>query len=117
MFAVVCGILTVVSLVYWFVASATDVDYFNYGKKEKERRLKRASKLLWIFISLSIFGALGRVFTPTTSEALVIFGVGESVEYLQNNKDATQIPDKALQALNKYLDGVIDDKNHTDNEE
>lgn len=115
--AVVCGILTVASLIYWFVVSTTNEDCFDDEENGKERHLKRASKLLWIFVPLFTFGVLGRVFTPTTSEALVIFGVGESVEYLQSNKDAVQIPDKALQALNKYLDEVIDDKNHTDNEE
>lgn len=63
-------------------------------------------------ISTIVFaiGLIGRTFTPTTSEALVIYGVGESVEYLQHNKDAVQIPDKALQALNKYLDEAIEDK-------
>ncbi len=109
--AIVAGLLTVVFLIYWFVISVTDAEYIDDEEEGKEIHLKRASKLLWIFTPLFIFGILGRLFTPTTSEALVIFGVGESVEYLQSNKDAVQIPDKALQALNKYLDEKIDDKN------
>jgi len=115
--AIVAGILTVASLIYWFAISITGAEYIDDEEEGKERHLKRASKMLCTFAILFGFGLLGRIFTPTTSEALVIFGVGESVEYLQNNKNAVQIPDKALQALNKYLDEVIDDKNHTDNEE
>lgn len=114
--AIVAGILTVASLIYWFAISVTGAEYIDDEEEGKEIHLKRASKMMCIFAILFSFGLLGRIFTPTTSEALVIFGVGESVEYLQSNKDAVQIPDKALQALNKYLDEVIDDKNHTDNE-
>lgn len=108
--AIVCGILAVAALIYWFAISITGAEYFDDEEEDKETHLKRALKLIRIFTVLFTFGLLGRVFTPTTSEALVIFGVGESVEYLQNNKNAVQIPDKALQALNKYLDETIGDE-------
>lgn len=97
-------ILAAAALIFWVVVYLTDPEYMPDGEESKRRFLKIGSKTLCISTIVFAIGLIGRTFTPTTSEALVIYGVGESVDYLQNNKDAVQIPDKALQALNKYLD-------------
>lgn len=97
-------ILAAAALIFWLVIHLTDPEYMPDGEEGKRRFLKIGSKTLCISTIVFAIGLIGRTFTPTTSEALVIYGVGESVEYLQHNKDAVQIPDKALQALNKYLD-------------
>lgn len=97
-------ILAAAALVFWVIVYLSDPIYMPDGEESKRRFLKIGSKTLCISTIVFAIGLIGRTFTPTTSEALVIYGVGESVEYLQNNKDAVQIPDKALQALNKYLD-------------
>ena len=101
---VVGGILAVAALIFWVIVYLSDPEYMPDGEESKRRFLKIGSKTLCISTIVFAIGLIGRTFTPTTSEALVIYGVGESVEYLQNNKDAVQISDKALQALNKYLD-------------
>lgn len=107
---IVSGILAMAALIFLLVIYLSDPDYMTDGEEGKKRYLKSGSKALCISTIVFVIGLVGRTFTPTTSEALLIYGVGESVEYLQNNKDAVQIPDKALQALNKYLDEVIEDK-------
>lgn len=106
-------ILAAAALIFWIVVSLTDPEYMPDGEESKRRFLKIGSKTLCISTIVFAIGLIGRTFTPTTSEALIIYGVGESVEYLQNNKDAVQIPDKALQALNKYLDEAIGDKENS----
>lgn len=98
------GILAIAALIFWFVVYLSDPEYMTGKEEGKERYLRLGSKTLWIFTTVFVIGLIGRTFIPTTSEALLIYGVGESVEYLQHNKDAVQIPDKALQALNRYLD-------------
>lgn len=100
-------ILAAAALIFWIVVYLTDPEYMPDGEESKRRFLKIGSKTLCISTIVFAIGLIGRTFTPTTSEALVIYGVGESVDYLQNNKDAVQIPDKALQALNKYLDDEL----------
>lgn len=97
-------ILAAAALIFWIVIYLSDPAYMPDGEESKRRFLKIGSKTLCISTIVFAIGLIGRTFTPTTSEALIIYGVGESVDYLQNNKDAVQIPDKALQALNKYLD-------------
>lgn len=106
----ISGILAAAALIFWFVIYLSDPEYMTDEEEGKKRYLKFESKTLCISTIVFVIGLIGRTFTPTTSEALIIYGVGESVEYLQNNKDAIQIPDKALQALNKYLDEAIEDK-------
>lgn len=101
---IVSGILAGAALIFWVIVYLSDPEYMPDGEESKRSFLKIGSKTLCISTIVFTIGLIGRTFTPTTSEALVIYGVGESVEYLQNNKDAVQIPDKALQALNKYLD-------------
>lgn len=110
---IVSGVLTIATLIFWFIVYISDPDYITDEEEGKERYLKFGSKILCISTIVFIIGLIGRTFIPTTSEALLIYGVGESVEYLQNNKDAVQIPDKALQALNKYLDEVIEDEENS----
>lgn len=107
---IISGILAAAALIFWFVIYLSDPEYMTNEEEGKKRYFKFGSKILCISTIVFIIGLIGRTFTPTTSEALIIYGVGESVEYLQNNKDAIQIPDKALQALNKYLDEAIEDK-------
>lgn len=106
-------ILAATALVFWIVIYLSDPEYMPDEEEGKKRHLRLGSKVLWISTIVFVVGLIGRTFTPTTSEALVIYGVGESVEYLQHNKDAVQIPEKALQALNKYLDETIEDKENS----
>ena len=107
---IISGILAGAALILWVIVYLSDPEYIGDGEESKRRFLKIGSKTFCISIIVFTIGFIGKTFIPTTSEALVIYGVGESVEYLQHNKDAVQIPDKALQALNKYLDEAIGDK-------
>jgi hypothetical protein len=43
-------------------------------------------------------------FVPTTKEALMIYGVGGSIDYLKSNPTAKQLPDKCIKALDKWVD-------------
>ena len=106
---IISGILAGAVLILWVIVYLSDSEYIPDGEEGKSRFFKIGSKTLCISTIIFVIGLIGKTFIPTTSEALIIYGVGESVEYLQNNKDAIQIPDKALQALNKYLDEAIED--------
>lgn len=58
------------------------------------------------FLTLFIL-ILSLIFVPTTKEALVIYGVGGTIDYIQENPTAKQLPDKVVlvldQFINKYL--------------
>lgn len=46
-------------------------------------------------------------FTPTTKEALIIFGVGGAIEYFQENPTSKELPDKVIKCIDKLLDEYL----------
>lgn len=46
------------------------------------------------------------VFIPTKNEALMIYGVGGTIDYVKSNKTAKQLPDKCIKALDKWADNI-----------
>ena len=57
------------------------------------------------------------IFIPTTNEALLIYGVGGTIDYIKSNNTAKQLPDKCVKALDKYLDNINkEEEKQNDNE-
>lgn len=55
------------------------------------------------YLILSI-GVIIEVFLPTTKEAMMIWGVGGTIDYIKSNETAKQLPDKCIMALDKFVD-------------
>lgn len=53
------------------------------------------------------------VFIPNTKQASFIYGMGTVVDYVQNNKDLQQLPDKCVQALDMWVDTFIEEQTNT----
>lgn len=49
------------------------------------------------------------ILTPTTKEALMIYGVGGTIDYVKSNETAKQLPDKCIDALDKWVDSLNED--------
>ena len=45
-------------------------------------------------------------FVPGKNEACFIYGAGTIVDYCKDNSKVKEIPDKAIDALNRYLDNI-----------
>lgn len=70
------------------------------------RRTKK--RFITSFVAVVLSG-IGLVFVPKTNEALLIYGVGTTIDYVDSNETIKQLPDKAVQALDKYLDSLNKD--------
>lgn len=55
------------------------------------------------YVILIIGGLIG-IFLPTTKEAVIIWGVGGTIDYIKSNDTAKQLPDKCIKALDKFVD-------------
>ena len=79
----------------------TNSEYDTQDEKELHRRCKiKGKKLLIIgFISLLI-----NCFIPNTKEMYAIYGIGGVIDYIKGNEKAKKLPDKVINALDKYLD-------------
>lgn len=86
--------------------------YFVYQNElqEDEKYFKRATK--YIAPLMFIISMLGNTFIPDTKTLYVIYGVGGTLDYLKENKTAKQIPDKAILALDKYLNEQLEDNDN-----
>lgn len=93
----ISGITMFISFMLWTMAEYTD-----------EIR-KTLSWLRCAFATLLI-SSLIFVFVPTTKEAVLIWGVGSTIDYLQENETAKQLPDKCINALNDWVDSLSDKK-------
>ena len=93
----VSGIALFFSFVLWFMA-----DY------EDEAKLT----LKWVISSFTtlVISSLIFVFVPSTKEALLIWGVGSTIDYIQENETAKQLPDKCINALNDWVESLSDEK-------
>ena len=75
-------------------------DICNAWQKSKLRKF--ANKMFIVFgISVTINAT-----TPTTEEAYLIYGVGSTIDYIQDNPKAKQLPDKCIDALNRWVDNI-----------
>ena len=78
----------------------------RYGAEFSNKERKAAKK--WIRYSLAtlILSVMAKVFTPSTKDAYIIYGVGNTIDYLKSSEEAKKLPDNALKALNSYLESI-----------
>ena len=64
-------------------------------------------KILKLSVVSTLIGFLMCVLIPSTKSLFIIYGVGGTIDYIKENKDANKIPDKCIKALDKYLDDAL----------
>ena len=57
-----------------------------------------------------IVGGVIHTFIPTTKEFIAIWGIGSTIEYLESNEKAKQLPDKCVKALEKFADEYLSEE-------
>lgn len=50
------------------------------------------------------------IFIPTKNDALLIYGVGGTIDYVKSNDTAKQLPDKCIKALDKWVDNLNEEE-------
>lgn len=99
LFWVMFGISVVAGVVLYFLS-----DY-----ESEHVKLRKHIKLT--IISLIVWG-LGGIITPGRNEAYVIYGAGVIVDYCKGDSKVKEIPDKAIDALNRYLDSIKENEKY-----
>lgn len=77
---------------------------------EKEDEYRQNTKLSKKFVrwssSILVISVIATTLIPTTNEALLIYGVGNTVDYIKSNPTAKQLPDKCVKALDRWVDSL-----------
>ena len=110
----VLSVITTVVLFFIGLFKRSDADIHNEDSKTLEQNIETSKMCLYFakrcaiifFVSVSI-----NFFIPTTNEALLIYGVGGTIDYIKSNDTAKQLPDKCVKALDKYLDNLTKEEN------
>ena len=95
----ISGIALFISFMLWTMAEYSD---------------EIRKTLVWLKCTFAtlVISSLIFVFVPTTKEALLIWGVGSTIDYLQENETAKQLPDKCINALKDWVESLSDPKNN-----
>lgn len=67
------------------------------------KKLRKTFKKWAIFSAISL---LVFIFTPDRRDALLIYGVGGTIDYIKSNDKAKELPDKVVDALTRYIDSI-----------
>ena len=118
----ICNFLTTIAVVCFMISVVTGVfamynrfeadDYEEGGKYYNcyMQKFKMFLSYFKRFIFVTIIACLINSFIPTTNEALMIYGVGGTIDYVKSNKTSKQLPDKCIKALDKWVDNLNEEK-------
>lgn len=67
-------------------------------------------------ISLAVFipAMLLEITVPNSKQAAIIFSVGTTIDYVRNNEKIKELPDKAVDCLDKYINEYLFEDNVND---
>lgn len=100
----VCWIFFAIGILILLIAVPCYFTYFD------EDDLKISVKAIKFGIIITLFSVLGSIIIPSKNELYLIYGAGTIVDYCKDNSKVKEIPDKAIDALNRYLDSIAEDK-------
>lgn len=104
------GAIAVLSLAVFIVLGFRFI-FFSEDYPESTSFIKKVFKGS---VFALVFGLVMVIFIPSQKNLLIIYGVGGTIDYLKENKDANNIPDKCVKALDKYLDDALKEDKDND---
>lgn len=99
---VIFPILVIIAVFALFVTFVSGIDIVHDGAGENNIKFfKRGA----VVLSISV---LGIVIIPTREDMLLIYGIGTTLDYLQDNEKVQQLPDKCVDALEAWVESLSD---------
>lgn len=111
-FAVISAIVTVIAIICYVCNRS---DYEKYNIEADKRWTEFSSKLFKISFPCFFAFCASSILTPTTNEAMLIYGVGTTIDYVKQNNTLQQIPDKCINALDAWVDSLTKKESKNEN--
>lgn len=104
----VSGILIIIGLIVLGVLGMlifAGMDEFGDDWKDDDlfKTIVKGIKMT-IFLLTICIGV--KIFVPSTEKLYMIYGLGGTIDYLQNNETANKLPDKVMITLDKWIDNL-----------
>lgn len=118
----ICNFLTTIATVSFLILAVTGIfamfnrfeaDDYEEGSKYYNCHMQKFKMFLSYFkrfIFVTIIACLINFFIPTTNEALMIYGIGGTIDYIKSNETTKQLPDKCIKALDKWVDNLNEEE-------
>ena len=125
---IICDFLTAIAVVSFLISATMAIfamcnkfeanDYEEGGENWNYymQRFKMFLSYFKRFIFVAIVACLINFFIPTTNEALMIYGVGGTIDYVKSNETAKQLPDKYIKVLDKWAENLTKEENQKQND-
>ena len=88
-----------------FAAFVVGIAYFM--DDIEDTLMKKISKSM---IIVSVICLVLGILLPTKKECYIIFGIGSVVDYIQDNEDAKQLPEKTIKMLNALAEKYTEEE-------
>lgn len=111
-FSVICGIVIFGSVISYF---GFRDDYEQYGHDGDKNWMSFFCKMFKISTPIFVLLTILTIITPTTNEAMLIYGVGTTIDYVKQNNTLQQIPDKCINALDAWVDSLTEKESKNEN--
>jgi len=107
--AMIILIVTVVVLLITYIVMVAE--------NENDSIRTKIGKMTFKMFAALCVTSLFVIFVPSKEDMYVIYGVGKTLDYLKENPDAKNLPDKTVEFLNVVMDEYIDEhKKNDDNQ-
>lgn len=100
---VIFPILVVIMIFAAGVLFMSVIDIVHDGVGEKNRMFFKRSAVV---LAISV---LGIVIIPSKEDIMLIYGVGTTLDYLQDNEKVQQLPDKCVDALDAWVESLSEE--------
>ena len=111
-FAVVCGIIIFTASIFYL---GNKDDYESHQWEDSKNWMDFCSRIFKISLPSFFILVFASILTPTTKDAMLIYGVGTTIDYIKENDMARQLPDKCIKALDEWVESLSDNNNDSNN--
>lgn len=105
---VISGLASLVFIMLSIIGVCQDSDRYDAINQKTIAFSNKARKIsLGVFIPMLFLA----ITVPSSKEAAIIFGVGTTIDYVRNNDKILELPDKAVDCLDKYINEYLSEDN------
>lgn len=113
---VISGLITAVFFIIYVVNLIVGECGYYESDRNESKNLSKATKPIFKYSLIAFLASLfPMILTPTSKEAMLIYGVGTTIEYIKNNDTAKQLPDKCIDALDAWVESLTEDADKNKN--
>lgn len=114
--AAISGVVLVVAFIVMLICD----NVASAGAYESEREESKKLLTAWkpyrnTSLALFLFFLPIAILTPNTKDAMLIYGIGTTIDYVKQNNTLQQIPDKCINALDAWVDSLTKKESKNEN--